>query len=87
MTTLNYEVSDAQLVGFGIAQRIIDLSRQPFMRTGGVDFDIPYAMAIWDASDTVSLAALAINNPGKAVRFPPCGRAYMGFVPGVMEAR
>lgn len=76
---INYNVTDEQLLEYGISQRIITLSKQWWMRDGQVDFDIPYALSIWDAKDTVSLAALAINNPNENVRFPPHA-AYMGLV-------
>jgi hypothetical protein len=40
------------------------------------DFDIPYAMSVWDARDLVALEKLANENPGKAVHFE-----HMGYVP------
>lgn len=69
---LNYSVTDDQLRQFGLSERVIELAKQPFLRQGGVDFDVPYALAVWDARDDVALAALAINNPqAKHVFFPP----------------
>lgn len=83
---LDYDVTDEQLIAFGISKRTIELSRQPFMRkSNGKGFEMPgldlqYALAVWDAKDQVSLAALCINNPGRGhVSFPP-GDPYMGFV-------
>lgn len=83
---INYDVTDNQLLDFGLSARIIELARQPFMRKSNgkgfemPDFDIPYAMSILDAKDNVSLASLAINNHGESVHFPP-NDPYMGFVP------
>ena len=77
---IDYTVSDEQLISSGVQPRIIKLSKQPFMRPGGVDFDIPYAMSVWRAIDTVCLYSLAINNPDeKHVYFPPHA-PYMGLV-------
>lgn len=81
---IDYDVTDEQLLAHGISNRVIELSRQPFMRPGGIDFDIRYALSVMDASEEVSLAALSINNPDKPVHFPPCEDvrdARMGFVP------
>jgi len=82
---VDYTVSDDQLVAFGISPRIIALSRQPFMRPyNGNTFEMPsldlqYVESICQAQDTVSLAALAINNPHvKNIHFP-IGCPYMGF--------
>ncbi len=77
---IDYQVTDEQLLAFGVQPRIIDLAKKPFLRPGGQDFDIPYALAVWDARDRVSLAALAINNPEvRHVTFPPHA-PYMGLV-------
>lgn len=79
---IDYDVTDEQLLAWGSPKRIIELARQPFMRHGGIDFDIKYALSVMDASEAVSLAALSINNPDKHVYFPPCEiGARMGFVP------
>ncbi len=76
----NYEVTREELLAHGISQRTITLAEQTFMRQGQVDFDIQYALAIWDARDRVSLAALIVNNPTeRSISFPP-GRPYMGLV-------
>lgn len=77
---LDYNVTDEQLRTFGVPERIVTLAKQPFLRPGGQDLDLPYAMAVWDARDQVSLAALAINNPDvRHVVFPPHA-PYMGLV-------
>jgi hypothetical protein len=77
---VNYEVTEAQLLGYGLSQRIIDLAKQPFIRSGARDFDVQYALSVWNAKDEVSLAALAINNPNeKSIGFPPHD-PYMGLV-------
>jgi hypothetical protein len=73
-------VTDAQLLAYGLSQRIIDLAKQPFIRPGARDFDIPYALAVWDAKDQVSLAALAINNPDTKHVWFPLHDPYMGLV-------
>ena len=78
---IDYSVTKPALLAYGISERTITLSEQPFMRPGQIDFDIQYALAIWDARDRILLAALVINNPTeKYVRFPPNGNAYMGVV-------
>jgi len=74
-----YAASDEDLLRF-VSPRVLELARKPFLREGGVDFDIRYALAVWDAKDAVSLAALAVNNPGVPVCFPPHA-PYMGLVP------
>jgi hypothetical protein len=76
---VDYIARDEDLLRF-VNQRVLTLSRQPFLRDGGIDFDIRYALAVWDAKDCVSLAALAVNNPGVPVHFPPHA-PYMGLVP------
>ncbi|MBK8810765.1 MAG: hypothetical protein IPN69_08555 [Acidobacteria bacterium] len=78
---IDYTATDGQLIEAGLSPRIIELAKQPFMRPGGIDFDIPYAMAVLDAREKADLYALHINNPGKNVYFPPIpGKATMGLV-------
>jgi hypothetical protein len=76
---VDYRATDEALLRF-VSPRVLEMAKQPFLRPGGFDLDIPYAMAVWDAKDRVSLAALVINNPGMPVHFPPHA-PYMGFVP------
>jgi hypothetical protein len=68
------------------SDRVRELSRQPFIRPGGVDFDIPYAMAVWDARDTVWLEDEVNAHPGEAaaINLDSDGRVGQwsrGFVP------
>jgi hypothetical protein len=90
---IDYTVTDEQLRAYGIEQRIIDLSRQPYLRVEGKtgaaawqvqDIDLAYVNRINEAKDRVALAALAINNPDeKHVWYPPhfpMGEALMGIV-------
>jgi hypothetical protein len=66
-----YEATDEQLLKY-LPRRVLELAKQPFLRPGGVDLDIRYSLAVWEAKDRVSVAALAINNPGlRHVWFPP----------------
>lgn len=55
------------------------MSKQWWMRKGQVDFDMQYALSIWDAKDKVNLASLAINNPNENVHYPK-DDPYMGLV-------
>ena len=79
---VEYECTDERLAEFGVSKRIIELSRQPFNRPGGLDFDVQYALSVMDARENVALAALASNNPDvRHVWYPPCAaEPLMGFV-------
>lgn len=46
------------------------------------DFDIPYAIAVFDAKERVQLMDLIEANPGKIVRHP---NGRMGYVPNDLE--
>lgn len=59
-----------------VSPRIIELSRQTFLRDGAMDFDNAYAVAVFDAKTRVGLAEMIIANPGNSVRF-----GNMGYVP------
>lgn len=77
---IDYQVTEQQLLDYGLSMRIITLAKEWWMRKGQVDFDIQYALSIWEAKDKVNLAALAINNPQlKSVHYPPHA-PYMGMV-------
>ena len=69
-----------------ISQRIRELAAQPFHRPGGIDFDIKYALAIWDARDRVRLDDEINTHPGESVSIMIgadglAGPGSMGFVP------
>lgn len=67
---------DAHLLQY-VSQRILDLSKQPFIRRGAVDLDNGYLVSVFDARTRVGLAEKIIANPGKKVNF-----GNMGYVPG-----
>lgn len=90
---IDYNVTDEQLRAFGIEQRIINLSRQPYLRPEGKkgeaaweeqSLDFSWVNRIDEAKDRVALAALAINNPNeKYVWYPPhfpMSEALIGLV-------
>lgn len=73
------------------SDRIRELAKQPFLRPGGVDFDIPYAMAVWDARDIVWLEDEANAHPREAVAINLRADGSLsldsrGFVPNEIEA-
>jgi len=51
------------MTGYGVTERIFELSQQPFIRPGATNFDNRYACAVWDASVRVDLARRAIARP------------------------
>ena len=59
-----------------VSQRVIELSRQPFLRQGAVDFDNEFAVSVHDAVVRVEIAKMIVANPRSAIRY-----AHMGYVP------
>jgi hypothetical protein len=55
-----------------------ELAKQPFIRPGAQDFDMGYAVSVWDARERVELERLIEENPGKSV---VTGSGLFGYVP------
>jgi hypothetical protein len=56
-------ITDDQLKEFGVSQRVIDLSRQPYLRPGAVNLDVPYMNSIIEAQIRIEFAQMCLKWP------------------------
>ncbi len=73
-----------------VSARIRELAKQPFIRPrnyhpweGWGEFDMQWALSVWDARERVQLEELANANPGQNVRLP---NDSMGYCPNERTA-